>query len=141
MTRRSYSAALIPWGRNDLGVDTLPVQLDKLGHLWCQGFSAAWDLPEGTVHDLFTFPSEQGGMGYLQPVEVMTEVILQHIQKDLLHDDVMWDILMLEFQQDKTGCVPPGMISWMKPAYDRGIRHHTTCGCVLPNCYNFAICG
>jgi hypothetical protein len=40
-------------------------------------------------------------MGYLQPVEVMTEVILQHIQKDLLHDDVMRDILLLELQQDK----------------------------------------
>ena len=79
-----YSAALIPWGRHDLGVDTLPAQLDKLGHLWYQGFSATWDLPAGTVHDLFTFPSEQGGMGYLQPVEVMTEAILQHIQKGLL---------------------------------------------------------
>jgi hypothetical protein len=76
-----YSAALIPWGRHDLGVDTLPAQLDKMGHLWCQGFSAAWDLPVVTVHDLFTFPSEQGCMGYLQPVEVMTEAILQHIQK------------------------------------------------------------
>jgi hypothetical protein len=28
-----YSAALIPWGRHDLGVDTLPAQLDKIGHL------------------------------------------------------------------------------------------------------------
>ncbi len=54
-----------------------------------------------TTHDLFTFPSEQGGMGYLQPVEVMTEAILQHIQKDLLHDDVMRDILLLELQQAK----------------------------------------
>ena len=96
-----YSAALIPWGRHDLGVDTLPAQLDKLGHLWCQGFSAAWDLPAGTSHDLFTFPSEQGGMGYLQPVEVMTEAIIQHIQKGLLHDDVMRDILLLELQQAK----------------------------------------
>jgi ribonuclease HI len=96
-----YSAALIPWGRHDLGVDTLPAQLDKIGHLWCQGFSSAWDLPAGTAHDLFTFPSEQGGMGYLQPVEVMTEAILQHIHKGLLHDDVMRDIIMLELQQAK----------------------------------------
>jgi hypothetical protein len=93
-----YSAALIPWGRHDLGVDTLPAQLDKLGHLWCQGFNSAWDLPAGTAHDRFTFTIEQGGMGYLQPVEVMAEVILQHIQKDLLHDDVMRDILLLELQ-------------------------------------------
>ena len=50
---------------------------------------------------LTLFPSEQGGMGYLQPVEVMTEVILQHIQKDLLHDDVMWDILLMDLQQVK----------------------------------------
>jgi hypothetical protein len=96
-----YSAALIPWGRHDLGVDTLPAQLDKIGHLWCQGFSSAWDLPAGTAHDLFTFPSEQGGMGYLQPVEVMTEAILQHIHKGLLHDDVMRDIIMLDLQQAK----------------------------------------
>jgi hypothetical protein len=40
-------------------------------------------------------------MGYLQPVEVMTETILQHIQKDLLHDDVIRDILLLELQQAK----------------------------------------
>ncbi len=40
-------------------------------------------------------------MGYLQPVEVMTEAILQHIQKGLLHDDVMRDILLMEFQQAK----------------------------------------
>ncbi len=43
--------------------------------------------------------SEQGGMGYLQPVEVMTEVILQYIHKGLLHDDVIRDIILLEFQQ------------------------------------------
>ena len=65
------------------------------------GFSSVWDPPAGTVHDLFTFPSEQGGMGYLQPVEVMTEVILQHIHKGILHDDVMWYIILLEFQQAK----------------------------------------
>jgi len=63
-----YSVTLILWARDDLEVDTFPTQLDKLGHLWCQGFSSAWVLPTGTVHDLFTFPSEQGGMGYLQPV-------------------------------------------------------------------------
>jgi hypothetical protein len=40
-------------------------------------------------------------MGYLQHVEVMTEAILQHIQKGLLHDDVMRDILLLELQQAK----------------------------------------
>ena len=40
-------------------------------------------------------------MGYLQPVEVMTEAILQHIQKGLLHDDVIRDILLLELQQAK----------------------------------------
>ena len=37
----------------------------------------------------------------LQPVEVMTEAILQHIHKGLLHDDVMWDIILLELQQTK----------------------------------------
>ncbi len=54
-----------------------------------------------TTHDLFTFSSDQGGMRYLQPVEVMTETILQHIQKGILHDDVIRDILLLDLQQAK----------------------------------------
>ena len=28
-----YSVALIPWVRHELGVDTLPAQLDKIGNL------------------------------------------------------------------------------------------------------------
>ena len=37
----------------------------------------------------------------LQPVEVMTEAILQHIHKGILHDDVIRDIILLELQQVK----------------------------------------
>ncbi len=53
------------------------------------------------MDDLFTFSNDQGGMGYLQPVEVMTESILQHIQKGLLHDDVIRDIILSELHQSK----------------------------------------
>jgi hypothetical protein len=78
-------------------------------------------------------------MGYLQPVEVMTETIytiLQLIHKGLLHDDVCGILFCWSFNRSKkTGCVSPEMISWTKSVYVHGISQYITCGLAGPETF------
>ena len=75
-----YSAPFVDWTE---------AELEELLGLWSQGYKLAWHLNRQTATVLFTFPAECGGLGLHTPVGVLTNALLGHVERAMLHDDAM----------------------------------------------------
>ena len=75
-----FSAAIVTWSQREL---------ENLHRLWKQGYKAAWHLPAGTADAVVAFPKERGALAYPNPWAVLTQSVIEHINRGLMHEDVV----------------------------------------------------
>ena len=87
-----FSAAIVTWSQREL---------ENLHRLWKQGYKAAWHLPAGTADAVVAFPKERGALAYPNPWAVLTQTVIEHINRGLMHDDVVKKELLAELEEAK----------------------------------------
>ena len=70
--------------------------------MWSQGYKLAWHLNCRTATAPFTFPAECGGLGLHTPVGVLTNALMGHVERTMLHDDVTRDCMLNALEEAKT---------------------------------------
>ena len=87
-----YSAAVVPWTESELM---------KLQDKWIQGFRVAWHLKEFTAKAPFVLPAECGGLELITPKVILAQTLTSHIQRCLLHKDVVQKAMLRELEEAK----------------------------------------
>ena len=87
-----YSAAVVPWTESELM---------KLQDKWIQGFRVAWHLKEFTAKPPFVLPAECGGLELITPKVILAQTLTSHIQRCLLHKDVVQKAMLRELEEAK----------------------------------------
>ena len=88
-----YSAPFVDWTEEEL---------EELLRMWSQGYKLAWHLNCRTATAPFTFPAECGGLGLHTPVGVLTNALMGHVERTMLHDDVTRDCMLNALEEAKT---------------------------------------
>ena len=73
-----YSAPFVAWTDTDL---------EDLLRRWSRGYKAAWHLNQRTATAPFVWPDEDGCLGLTTPVSVMTNALIGHVERTMMHDD------------------------------------------------------
>ena len=87
-----YSAAVVPW---------LEHELEQLQDLWTTGFRVAWHLGSFTAKAPFVLPAECGGLELVIPKAIMAHALTGHLQRCLLHKDVVRNMMIAELEKAK----------------------------------------
>ena len=87
-----FSAAIVTWSQREL---------EDLHKLWKQGYKAAWHLPEGTADAAVAFPKEKGALALPNPWAILTQTVIAHINRGLMHEDVVKAELLAELEEAK----------------------------------------
>ena len=87
-----FSAAIVTWSQREL---------EDLHKLWKQGYKAAWHLIAGTADATVAFPKEKGALAMPNPWAVLTQTVIAHINRGLMHDDVVKAELLAELEEAK----------------------------------------
>ena len=87
-----FSAAIVTWSQREL---------ENLHGLWKQGYKAAWHLPAGAADAVVAFPKERGALAFPNPWAVLTQTVIEHINRGLMHDDVVKKELLAELEEAK----------------------------------------
>ena len=87
-----YSAMVVPWSETDLR---------ELRSLWVQGFRTAWHVGQFTAPTPFILPAECASLELITPKAILAQVLTAHIQRCMLHDDVVKEAIISEFESAK----------------------------------------
>ena len=87
-----YSVAVVPW---------LEHELEQLQDLWTTGFRVAWHLGSFTAKAPFVLPAECGGLELVIPKAIMAHALTGHLQRCLLHKDVVRNMMIAELEKAK----------------------------------------
>ena len=87
-----YSAAMVDW---------TGAELQELQDLWTMAYRLAWRLPEFTPKVQFSLPKAQAGFEYPTPLGIMAETLSAHVQRGLMHEDVVKAAFMQALEEAK----------------------------------------
>jgi hypothetical protein len=85
-----YSAAICPWSETELA---------NLYGKWIMGVKDAWHISRSTASAIFAFPEAQGGKTIRQPIVVMIQALMTHIQQLTQHDDDIHQRLIFKWEK------------------------------------------
>jgi len=82
-----FSAALIEWSQSEL---------EAVQKIWVQAHKNAWHVPSSTANSLYTFSTAEGGHECLLLSGVLTQALLQHVDRCMRHEDVVKQIILAQ---------------------------------------------